>query len=270
MYATRLLSVFKNSPDAALQPPPEGPNSGYLVLQDEGPDVAEPTCCWGLCEDTRVRDLPFPQNRILAIEYQSSDDENTCKEVVLFVPVMDQPLSSNRYYVILVKGKHKGKALTCSKEEDKTACFFHQHVKDVKPRPFDHRNIYQQMEIVGKKGSFTAKSVASDGYPPWLLRRKNWRVYASKPKKCSLSEASGRNNSLHALHPVLDFPISAMNAPKVGVGKWCIPFVFVKENGSIGRQIKLSMFYDITRAVLGGGVHMREFEWRKEGCGSEF
>ncbi|XP_008811193.1 uncharacterized protein LOC103722416 [Phoenix dactylifera] len=248
MYATRLLSVFKNSPDAGLQPPPEGPNSGYLVLQDEGPEIAEPTCCWGLCKDTRVRDLPFPQNRILTIEYTQSNGETTSTytEVVIFVPVMDQPLSSNRYYVILVKGKHKGKALTCSKEEDKTTCCFCRCVKDVKPKPFDHRNIYQQMEIVGKKGSFTAKSVASDGYPPWLLRRKYWKVYASKPNNYSLSEASGRNKSVHARPPELHFPISAMNSPKMAVGKWYIPFVFVKENGSFEEQMKLSMFYEMT------------------------
>ncbi|EHA8591397.1 hypothetical protein COCNU_scaffold049398G000020 [Cocos nucifera] len=249
MYATKLLSVFKNSPDAVFQSPPEGPNSGYLVLQDEGPDVAEPTCCWGLCKDTRVRDLPFPQNRILTIKYTESHGESstTYTEAVIFVPVMDQPLSSNRYYVILVKGKHKGKALTCSKEEDKTTCCFCRCVKDVKPRPFDHRNIYQQMEIVGKKGRFTAKSVAnSDGYPPWLLRRRYWSVYASKPKNYSLRETSGRNKSLHARLSELDFPITAMNSPQVDVGKWYIPFVFVKEKGSIEEQIKLSMFYEMT------------------------
>ena len=58
------------------------------------------------------------------------------------------------------------KALTCSKEEDEMPCCFCRCVKDVKPRPFDHRNIYKWMEIMGKKGRFTAKSLASDGYPP--------------------------------------------------------------------------------------------------------
>ena len=114
------------------------------------------------------------------------------------------------------------------------------------------------MEIVGKKGCFTAKSIASDGYPPWLLRTRYWRVYASKPKNYSLSEASGRNKSLHARLSELDFPISAMNSPKVGVGKWYIPFVFVKEKASFEEQMKLSMLYEMTLDQFWEEVYTRE------------
>ncbi|RWW11989.1 hypothetical protein GW17_00024362 [Ensete ventricosum] len=249
MYTTRPLSVFKNSAGAAAipPPPPTGPNSGYLLLQDEGAEP-NPSCCWGLCEDTRVRELPFPQNRILTITYTEHNGQSSCtyRFPALFIPVLYKLLSSNHYYVIVAKGKKKGKAYTCSLEEDMTACCFGRCVNDVKPREFDHRDIYQQVEIVCKGGRFTARSVAPDGFAPWPLRRKNWRLYASKPKDYDLTDAWGLDKALRDRTPALELPISGAGGASLVVGRWYAPCVFVKEGDSLRRQMERSAFYEIT------------------------
>jgi hypothetical protein len=99
MYATKPLSLFKSHPEAASRPPPEGRNSGYLVVKDPDDDGDDgETCCWGTCGGTRVRDLPFPQNRVLTVRYTEHHGESstTYADALVFIPVPDQPLSSNR------------------------------------------------------------------------------------------------------------------------------------------------------------------------------
>lgn len=111
MYVTRPLSMYKRDPSALSLPPPEGPNSGILVIQDE---EAEPTCCFGLFKSNRVRDLPFPQNKNLKIRYATSSGAGQHQHQhvhinrVLFIPILNKPLSSNQYYVIERHGRHKG------------------------------------------------------------------------------------------------------------------------------------------------------------------
>lgn len=111
MYSTKRLSEFKATPGASFQPPPEGLNSGYVVVKEDDSDEERSTCCWGLpchCQP-RVRDLPFPQNKVLTVYYSTGGENSTTyTEKVLFVPVMDLPLSANWYYVVAAKGKHKG------------------------------------------------------------------------------------------------------------------------------------------------------------------
>lgn len=106
MYVTRPLSLYRKSPEA-LSLPPEGPNSGYLVLQDE---ESETTCCFGMCKEPDIKDFPFPQNKNLIVRYTTGAGENqyTINDEVLFIPVINQPLSQNRYYVIKRKGRHRG------------------------------------------------------------------------------------------------------------------------------------------------------------------
>lgn len=111
MYVTRPLSLYRKSPDALTSPPPEGPNSGYLVIQDED---SEATCCFGLCNESRIKDLPFPQNKDLILRfstivasYPSLARRNSYFEI-LFIPVLNQPLSLNRYYAIRPNGRHNG------------------------------------------------------------------------------------------------------------------------------------------------------------------
>ncbi|KAK6133791.1 hypothetical protein DH2020_032502 [Rehmannia glutinosa] len=59
MYVTRPLSQLLKSPEVLAEPPP-GPNSGYLVIQDE---ESETYLCFGCCKNQTLKDLPFPQNK---------------------------------------------------------------------------------------------------------------------------------------------------------------------------------------------------------------
>lgn len=123
MYVTRPISRYLDNPQAAAERPPEGPGSGILVVEDKEA-VERATSCWGLCRDRKVYGLPFPQNRKLKVEYSTTTvtfveggdmdawaETDTDRDDVVFVPVMDLPLSSNRYYVVRAEGKHIGLVL---------------------------------------------------------------------------------------------------------------------------------------------------------------
>ncbi|WOL16401.1 hypothetical protein Cni_G25188 [Canna indica] len=246
MYTTKPLAIVKNSPHAV--PPLAGPNSGYLLLRDEEAEP-NPTCCWGLCEDRRVRELPFPQNRILTITYTQANGQSTTtyEAPALFVPVLDKPLSSNHYYVIVAKGSKKGKATASSKEEDMINCCFCRCINDVNPRDFDPDDFHQQFEIIPKRGRFTAKSVLPDGFAPWLLRQ-HWKLYASAPKdECQLTEASGLDKAARSqVPPLMELPISRAVDSSLMVGKWYTSCVFVKDGAlDLKDQMKRSAFYEI-------------------------
>ena len=139
MYVTRPLSRYLDDPRAAAEQPPEGPGSGFLVVVDETGETAR-TRFWGLCVDREMRGLPFPQNRQLALRPNTSPEplESAATFVDFFgaiadfasgshpgrapgvgkvakfphysmlVPVVGQPLSSGRYYVVRADGRHRG------------------------------------------------------------------------------------------------------------------------------------------------------------------
>jgi hypothetical protein len=106
---TRPLSRYKKFPSELSLPPPEGPNSGILVILDE---EAEATYFFGLCKSHEIKDLPFPQNKNLTLRYSTGvgKNKNTSHFYAAFIPVLNQPLSSNRYYAIKTRGSHKGYA----------------------------------------------------------------------------------------------------------------------------------------------------------------
>ncbi|CAK9157332.1 unnamed protein product [Ilex paraguariensis] len=249
MYVTRPLSHYISFPES-LSLPPEGPNSGYLVIQDE---ESETYTCFGLCKDRFLADLPFPQNKDLTLRYSSGAGENqsVSRDDVSFIPVLNLPLSSNRYYAIKPHGNHKGEAYASSREEDTVTCCFGLSSRDVKSRPLDPHDTYQQFEIAlyetccNPNGNFFAKSVAPDGFPPYILRRKGWQVYGKTPKDYELGEASGLNSALRARLPEFNFPMSYKSSEGVVVGKWYCPFVFIKD-GPLRDQMKRSMFYEMT------------------------
>ncbi|XP_020223936.1 uncharacterized protein LOC109806017 [Cajanus cajan] len=243
MYVTRPISMYKSNP-GALSEPPFGPNSGYLVIWDLPPTYT----CFGLCEDPRIKHLPFPQDKNLTTTYTTSSGESTDthRDKVLFIPVLNQPLSSNCYYVIRRQGKHQGQASTSSKEEDKTTCLCCSFVKDVKPRALAPSDDYQQVEIIKKRHGFQAKSVAPDGIPPRFLRTKGWNVEARTPRNYQLHEALGPNDSLRSKLPHFNFSVSNGSSESVEVGKWYCPFMFLKEGMGLKEQMKMSMFYEVT------------------------
>ncbi|XP_054775956.1 uncharacterized protein LOC129284490 [Prosopis cineraria] len=244
MYVTRPRSLYKRDPGALLHQP-EGPNSGCLVLQDQ---EAETYGCFGLCKKG-IGNLPFPQNRNLTIDYAVSTGQSSVvyQDAVIFIPVLNQPLSSNRYYVMLRKGEHQGEASTCSKEEDMGTCLCCTYIKDVKSRPLNPSGEYQQFEIRKTRWGFQGKSIVSDGFAPQFLRRKGWTLSTKTPRHYQLGEALGINPALRALLPPFTFPSSSDRSQPVVVGKWYSPFMFMKEEGvSVKEQMKRSVFYEMT------------------------
>ncbi|KAJ0652075.1 hypothetical protein HanOQP8_Chr15g0568031 [Helianthus annuus] len=149
-------------------------------------------------------------------------------------------------------------------------CCFCNCVRDVKPRPLDTHDIYQQFEIVQKgtqcsgDGSFYAKSLADDGYPPYFLRRKGWQIYSKTPKNYELHEAKGIDDSLRSRLPDLNFPPSTKTSNPVVVGKWYCPFVFIKE-GRLSDMVKKSIFYELTLEQKWERVFEHENKQNNEG-----
>ncbi|KAJ3677511.1 hypothetical protein LUZ60_003235 [Juncus effusus] len=240
MYTTKPLSTLKATQSATQQLPQEGPNSGYLALQETDPDHSTNTCCFNICCGPRIKDVPFPQNKIWTLKFsrQEGENRNYYFKRVLFVPVLNLPLAANRYYVVVAKGKRKGQVFTCSKEEDMMTCCFCKCINDTKPQPFDYTNIYQQIEIIPHKGKFTAKAVASDGFAPWIFRQKYWSLHEKKSSQ--INEALGLNTALRSHLPEIEMPVSR------NVGKWHCPFFFVKEKMLLTEQMERAMFYEVT------------------------
>ncbi|KAL1369931.1 uncharacterized protein [Arachis hypogaea] len=248
MYSTRPRSLLKKDVNALSEAPSsEGPNSGFLVLQDE---AAQSYGFFGLLKNRNISHFPFPQSKNLTVNTDSAvGDSGSTGDYheVMFVPVLNQPLSSNCYYVIWRKGKHQGEACTSSTEEDMgTTCLCCNSVKDVKQRPLDPFNQYQQFQIITKRSGFHAKSVAPDGIPPSFLRTKGWTVEASTPKNYNLEEALGLNQLLRGQLPAFDFPLSNDSSGSVVIGNWYCPFMFVKEGMELKDQMKRSVFYTLT------------------------
>ncbi|XP_017970502.1 PREDICTED: uncharacterized protein LOC18610106 [Theobroma cacao] len=225
MYVTRPFSMYKKFASELFSPPPEGPNFGVLVIQDEEPEVIV-SCCFGLCKlkDYNVRELPFPQNKELLLQYRvyyrGDDDSANIRKYdyypVLLIPVLNQPLSSNRYYAILPRGWHKGCAM------------FLESTREFKRRGRDHHLLLQL-----------------DGFPPNLLRIRGLQVFTSSSRIAQLSEAPGLDATLRACLPELNFPLSCKSSSPVVVGKWYSPFMFIKE-GIVKDHIRTSMYYEIT------------------------
>ncbi|KAG6654036.1 uncharacterized protein LOC122309164 [Carya illinoinensis] len=249
MYVTKFLSDYQKDPSSLFLPPPEGPNSGVLVIQDE---EAEPTCCFGLSKSHTITDQPFPQNKKLTLRYSTGVGDNNRVErfYVALIPVLNQPLSSNRYYAIKTHGRHTGEAYANSKEDDMGTCCCFDYVNDVPPRPLDPNEMHQQFEIHPNKtlwgrSGFVAKPIAPDGFLPRFLANRGWEVHTSTPRNFSLGEAPGLDTTLRARLPDFSFPLSCKSSQNVVVGRWYSPFMFIKE-GTPKDQMTRSMYYKIT------------------------
>ncbi|KAG8384542.1 hypothetical protein BUALT_Bualt04G0128700 [Buddleja alternifolia] len=248
MYVTRPRSVYGNFPGAvSVQPQSDGLYSGQLIVSDEASGPLKSFCC-GLWRNGKIKRLPFPQDKILQVVHSSLQEAASVANV-WFLPVLDQPLSSNRYYVIKAKGRHKGQAYACSREGDTGGmCCFDSALADPKTRPFDHRDRYQQFEIHPyHSGGFFAKSVEWDGYPPSFLRRGGWEVYTSPSSKLPLQQAPGLHSSNASNFPELNFPLQSKRSTPIVIGKWYCPFVFVKEEDCrVDEQMRKSMVYELS------------------------
>ncbi|XP_062111243.1 uncharacterized protein LOC133822817 [Humulus lupulus] len=256
MYVTRPLSLYKKSPSALSEPPPEGPSSGIIVVQDE---EAQPKCCFGLKKSDRIRRLPLPQNKKLEIYYVQgfARDRDLHFHSVWFIPVLGQPLSSNKYYVVHPFGKDRGEAFTCCKEDELEAFCFYEYAPETQPQQLDPHNAFQQMELslhqryLTPWGSekFKVKSVAPDGFAPGFLGRKGgWKLTFSDSPWFELGQADGVDAALRARHPDFNFPLANKKSEPVVVGKWYCPFVFIKEGTpkTMKDEMRNYMFYEMT------------------------
>lgn len=247
MYVTRPLSLYKKSAEALSLSPPEGPNSGILVIQDED---LETTSFLGLGKYHEVKGLPFPHNLNLELFYRSgiSLNRTTHYHHLAFIPVLNQPLSSNNYYVVHLNGKKRGEVYINSREEDFDTFCFYNSVSDTPSHPLDINDTHQVFEIFPRRSKvtfrsgFSAKSVASDGYPPRFLSRR-WKVSASTTSNdYKLGEALGIDDTLRSSHKELKLLESVV------VGKWYSPFMFIKEgtHRTLKEEMRKSMFYEVT------------------------
>ncbi|KAH7515383.1 hypothetical protein FEM48_Zijuj10G0020600 [Ziziphus jujuba var. spinosa] len=173
MYVTRPLSMYKRYPSALSLPPPEGPNAGILVIQDE---AAEPKYFFGLFKSHEIKDLALPQNKDIKLRYSTGannirHNRKTCTNrhvehfYAAFIPVLDQPLSSNWSWKLTLAHLRKTWKPAISA-----------HLLLLWNQPLHPRNIYQQFEILqrgNETGRFVAKSIAPDGFPPSSQEEKN-------------------------------------------------------------------------------------------------
>ncbi|KAG2709992.1 hypothetical protein I3760_04G004600 [Carya illinoinensis] len=237
MYVTRRLSEYRRDHSKLSTPPRTAPNSGYMVIMDVELETEE-TSCWGLCDSNEINKLPFPQNKTLIVS--TSDD---LIYELLFIPVLDEPLSSNRYYVIHAKGSKRA----CARRKRITSSRFLETVRDVKPKAFDPTDVYQQVEIcnVPSRG-FYANSVLPNCYPPSFIREKYWRAAHSSPSYYRFDDAPGLNSSFRMYLPEYNIPTSQKRSTPIIIGKWYSPFVFIKDEGFVKTQMKKSLFYNKT------------------------
>ncbi|KAL0538801.1 hypothetical protein IC582_022959 [Cucumis melo] len=169
------------------------------------------------------------------------------------IPVMNQPLSSNQYYIINARGNRKGLACTSSKEDETSSSKCCYTVPDPPPQLFDPKNQYQQFQIsdyvyCGGASGFICNSVAQDGIPPLRLSRNGWRAYIHPLNNfLEPTPAHGLNAQLRARLPDLNFSLPCKSSDPVAVGKWYCPFVFISDgNQAVGSQMTNSPYYEIT------------------------
>eukprot|EP00253_Pinus_taeda_P013509 PITA_13509 len=233
MYSAISLATYRQAQETRVPvlPPPD-PHSAYLVLQGNEEEEED-----NLLGRRRVRKLPFPQDRCLQI--MGSKEESR----MYFIPVLGQPISSNRYYVVRAGGMDKGLVLTCSKEEDKIPGCISTRIQDIRPRPLRPNNPYQQMKIIPVGDRFNAKSIASDGYPPRFLRQGDLRIEAKEldGSPIRLAYVGGNNTSSRAQLPPFNFPLSEERSPILTVGEWYCPFIFIDEMGNRFKDPKIQV-----------------------------
>ncbi|MCL7031866.1 hypothetical protein MKW94_014725 [Papaver nudicaule] len=277
MYVTRPLWLCKQKASTLSNTsPPENPNSGCLVVSSSHEEVEKIVEIYpGNTQKANKHDkLPFLQNYYADVVFDSGDhsDYGPVKSSisVWFIPVIDQPPFSNRYYAIVPTGKYKGQAWTCARKEEVGSSWFGKLGKrtDFKPSVFDHTNIYQQMKIESKHGGFVVKSVAPDGVPPSFLRKSCWNIFYNDSNNLNFhGEASGLNTSLRLRLPnLMNYPISSNHDHSnndgniVEVGKWYCPSVFVREEVLNDHSVHPSSFYEMNLEQYWEEIYKSEYD----------
>ncbi|KAL3835216.1 hypothetical protein ACJIZ3_009952 [Penstemon smallii] len=234
MYVTRRYSEISKK---SLAEVPEGPNLGFLLIIDVPAKVVP--SCFGFCKrEVVISPVMIPNNYDLTV---TSREIGYARKSIILIPVLNQPLSSNRFYAIAGEGRYKGEAFTCRRKTNK-----HTFTR-LNPTPLNPQNIYQQVEISRPHPArdHKVKSVASDGFNPDIYGLVELCFHASIPYHFELSEARGINSTLRARLPNLDCSLLSKCTKPVIVGKWYCPFMFVKE-GRLRDQVERSLYYEMT------------------------
>ncbi|KAI3920204.1 hypothetical protein MKX01_017861 [Papaver californicum] len=265
MYVTRPLWLCKQKASTLSNTSTqENPNSGCLVVSSNHEELEKIIEIFpGNTRKANKHDkLPFLQNYFTDIVYSGGDYDDfggpvKSNIVVWFIPVVDQPPFSNRYYAIVPTGKYKGQAWTCGRKEDMASSSWFGKPRsptNYKPSVFDPRNIYQQMKIENKNGGFVAKSVAPDGVPPTFLRKPCWNVFYNDYDNLNFhGEASGLNTALRVHLPNLN------DERNVVVGKWYCPSLFIREGTLNDRSLVPSSFYEMTLEQYWEEIYTSEY-----------
>ncbi|KAF8735248.1 hypothetical protein HU200_014499 [Digitaria exilis] len=193
------------------------------------------------------------QNCVLKVRYTVNNGQNsrmTREEAIVFVPVPDQPLASNRYYAVIAKGKRKGLVRACSRDEDMATCCFCRCINDVEPRPFHPADIYQQLEIVPAP----AGMVHGEGRRPRRLPVVDPRPQVLEGVRVRIQEI--QPGEAPGLDAVLRSSQLAVADTAAAVRKSYSPFFLVKEAGVAPReQMERSAFYEVTLEQRWEPVH---------------
>ncbi|WRX28957.1 Protein of unknown function DUF1262 - like 3 [Theobroma cacao] len=227
MYVTRALSSYRRNPIELSAAAAGGPHSGLMVMRGEEADEEEGRGCLssgcGYAQGLFPK-ITRPQNAVLHNTYSDSGDD------CLFIPLLDQPLSSNRYHVIHANGIHKGLASRCSTEEGMNT------------------NSMKSAVIV---------MLASMPSPLFLIvflqvsSGSNFILFVKTSEVYHLDDAQGLDHSLRMSLPELDFT-------RIIIGKWYTPFVFVKGEGPVKVQMEKYLFYTITLEKRWQKIHSCE------------
>ncbi|KAJ6900955.1 hypothetical protein NC652_026906 [Populus alba x Populus x berolinensis] len=248
MYVTRRLSMYQKDRSALSLPPPDGPDTGILVIQDIENDFKH---CFGFrcpifgsCLSFDITTgLPLPQNTVLEACNMNS------WIYIQPIPVINKPLSAGVYYILNSGfGCQRGLAYTSSGAKSQYKfCFSCEAVHDFGPKPLDASNKHQQFYITRGGSGFRFKSLASDGHDPKRLQSLHRMSSEIKRSDFQLDDVSGLDHSLRGCLPEFDFPLSRGSSDAVVVGKWYCPFMFIKEkNVALPNQVTRSRFYEMT------------------------
>ncbi|KAJ4825142.1 hypothetical protein Tsubulata_008678 [Turnera subulata] len=242
MYATRLLSQCQKNPSllsTTLQPS-EGPYSGYLVTWDDEdePSITQPGCWFtSNVRSSPLKKLPLPHDKELAIYPMLRGYSNKNYVTCIFVPVLDQPLSSNKYY-LLKHPFHLGKVATATKSGEKDR-------NCIGSTEFHYNNIYQQFQIwpSQKYERFKISPVTPDAVCPDSLAAEEMAIRTCDSRLPETSQVNGLDATLRMQLPrfQLSQPNRKSTDPLV-VGEWYIPSMFVQEKPLLGRDSLYKMY----------------------------
>ncbi|KAL3510910.1 hypothetical protein ACH5RR_030311 [Cinchona calisaya] len=186
----------------------------------------------------------------------------------VFIPVLNLSLSSNRYYVIQPHGIHKGKRHFYAKSVAPDVFppyFLRRKGWSVRTKTPKH---YKLDEAPGLNAALRAKLlefnfppsyksskavVVGKWYSPFMFIKDGTlkdqmerSMFYQTASVLAFEEAPGIDKARRAYMPDFNFPMKCEESEKLGVGKWYVPFMFVRDHTDRSYQVQSTMFYSMT------------------------